>query len=69
MQNALKRNSEPTPFNSLEVLESVVEKLRSVRAKVHFTSMDGETAYYSALQTMASCIEDAVSGAKSERHP
>lgn len=56
--------SEKSSGVSVEILQRIADNLREVRAKVHFSGMDGEVAYYSALSSMASCIEDAVAGLK-----
>lgn len=41
-------------------LERLADELRSVRSSVEFSNMDGEVAYYSALNTVATCIEAVV---------
>jgi len=49
------------PSESETLLQSVAERLRDVRSSVEFSNMAGEVAYYSALNTVATCIEAALS--------
>lgn len=43
-----------------EVLERLANELRDVRSNIEFSNMDGDVAYYSALNSVASCIENVL---------
>lgn len=57
------------PDKSELLLQRIAERLRGVRSRVEFSNMDGEVAYYSALNTIATCIEETLSGRASNSHP
>lgn len=41
-----------------DVLERLAEELRGVRSSFECSNMEGEVAYYAALNSVATCIEN-----------
>ena len=55
-------------MNAHKLLEALAEELRAVDGDYEFSDMSGEVAYYSALRSVATCIDAVLDRVRLEGH-